>query len=112
MLVAPGVGGKKVLCMNLLNNKQGVNVFAFHLGARQAGQLALTKTPMCIGRRIVAQIAAILFRSPNGWNSRGASLIPSVPHNVLNQETVPEDSLLLCACNAHLAKLPYAASLD
>lgn len=97
--------------MNLLNNKQGVNVFAFHLGARQAGQLALTKTPVCIGRRIVAQIAALLFRSPNGWNSRGASLIPSIPHNVLNEETVPQDSLLLCT-DAHLAKLPYAAGAN
>lgn len=41
----------------------------------------------------------------------GPSLIPSVLHSVLNQETVPQDSLLLCT-DAHLAKLPYASGAD
>lgn len=41
----------------------------------------------------------------------GGPLIPTIPRNVLNQETVLQDSLLLCT-NAHLAKLPYVAAVD
>lgn len=41
----------------------------------------------------------------------GGLLIPTVPQNVLNQETVLQDSPLLCI-NAHHGKLPYAAAVD
>lgn len=67
----------------------------FHFSGWEPSQLALTKTPVCIGRQSLAQITHFSSGAKTDCMV-GGLLIPNLlQNNILNPEAVLQDSLLL-----------------
>lgn len=70
------------------NKAQCVREAVFHFAGRYAGQLTLTKTPMCISKQRTTQRTRLRSEAKID-HTAGGPLIPTVPlNNVLNQDSV------------------------